>query len=90
MYRAIPKNSGLCQRRMTSDAQLLGILFVLGNMTFSINLWFAKRSQYKSILHTFLDLMERAFVRVESSLSGLDENFLNRLRNLPQMPTEEN
>jgi len=44
MYRAIPKNSGLCQRRMTSDAQLLGILFVLGNMTFSINLWFAKRS----------------------------------------------
>jgi hypothetical protein len=45
MYRAIPKNSGLCQRRMTSDAQLPGILFVLGNMTFSINLWFAKRSQ---------------------------------------------
>jgi hypothetical protein len=31
---------------MTSDAQLPGILFVLGNMTFSINLWFEKRSLY--------------------------------------------
>jgi hypothetical protein len=52
MYRAIPKYSGLCQRRMTSDAQLPGILFVLGNMTFSINLWFAKRSQIIQLLQT--------------------------------------
>jgi hypothetical protein len=53
MYRAIPKNSGLCQRRMTSDAQLPGIFFVLGNMTFSINPWFAKRSRRTSRLHPF-------------------------------------
>lgn len=66
---------------------VIGLVGLTPRVAFAVEL---SDREYKSILHTFLDLMERAFVRVESSLSGLDENFLNRLRNLPQMPTEEN